>query len=309
MTYFGTSAPFLLACRKAGLVPRELADLSRLRGVGSTGAPLPPEGFRWVYEAVSDDRAAAVDLRRHRRVHRLRRRRRRCCRCCAGEISCRCLGAEVEAFDPAGNPVVGELGELVITAPMPSHAGRLLERPRRRALPRGVLRRLPRRVAARRLDHDHRARLVRDHRPLRRHAQPGRRAAGHQRVLLGRRGAATRWSTRSSCTSRTPRAAPGELLLFVVLADGLAARRRAAGPDRPASCAPRCRRGTCPDEIYQVRAVPRTLSAKKLEVPVKRILTGTPVGRGRRQGRAGQPGVAGRLRGARPASARVTAPS
>src|SRR5206468_1633838 len=53
VTYFGTSAPFLLACRKAGVVPREVADLSRLRGIGSTGAPLPADGFRWVYSDVS----------------------------------------------------------------------------------------------------------------------------------------------------------------------------------------------------------------------------------------------------------------
>src|SRR6185503_10924710 len=55
VTFFGTSAPFLLACRKGGVVPREVADLSRLRGLGSTGAPLPTEGFGWVYEAVGAD--------------------------------------------------------------------------------------------------------------------------------------------------------------------------------------------------------------------------------------------------------------
>ncbi|HEV7537050.1 MAG TPA: acetoacetate--CoA ligase, partial [Acidimicrobiia bacterium] len=54
-TVFGVSAPFLLACRKAGLEPANTFDLSSVRGVGSTGAPLPPEGFRWVYEAVSSD--------------------------------------------------------------------------------------------------------------------------------------------------------------------------------------------------------------------------------------------------------------
>src|SRR5690606_16415363 len=118
MTFFGTSAPFLLACRKAGLVPRQIADLSRLRGVGSTGAPLPAEGFRYVYEAVHDTAqlhsisggtdvctafvgsAPLVPVR-------------------AGEISCRYLGAAVDAFDATGKPVVGELGELVITKPMP----------------------------------------------------------------------------------------------------------------------------------------------------------------------------------------------
>ncbi len=119
VTYFGTSAPFLLACRKAGLVPGELADLSALRGMGSTGAPLPPEGFHWVYETIGEHLLLAslsggTDV-------------------CTGfvggspllpvyegEISCRCLGARVEAFDSDGKPVIGELGELVITAPMPS---------------------------------------------------------------------------------------------------------------------------------------------------------------------------------------------
>src|SRR5690606_26101403 len=119
VTYFGTSAPFLLACRKAGVVPRNVADLSRLRGVGSTGAPLPPEGFRWVYEAVGDtlhlqSLSGGTDMCTGfvggvplRPVYE-------------GEISCRCLGARVESFDPSGQPVAGQQGELVITAPMPS---------------------------------------------------------------------------------------------------------------------------------------------------------------------------------------------
>ncbi|HEV8628152.1 MAG TPA: acetoacetate--CoA ligase, partial [Acidimicrobiia bacterium] len=118
-TYFGASAPFLLACRKAGLEPAKACDLSRVRGIGSTGAPLPPEGFRWVYEAVTTDAqlnsiSGGTDV------------------CAAfvgacpllpvleGRISGRVLGAKVEAFDPDGRPVVGEQGELVITEPMPS---------------------------------------------------------------------------------------------------------------------------------------------------------------------------------------------
>lgn len=52
-TYFGTSAPYLMSCRKAGLRPRDFANLTRLRGIGSTGAPLPSEGFTWVYDAVT----------------------------------------------------------------------------------------------------------------------------------------------------------------------------------------------------------------------------------------------------------------
>ncbi|WP_235497420.1 AMP-binding protein, partial [Aeromicrobium sp. Leaf272] len=101
VTYFGTSAPFLLQCRKEGIVPREIGDMSTLRGVGSTGAPLPAEGFRWVYDAVGDHVhlqsvsggtdvcAAFVGASPTVPVY-------------AGEISCRCLGAAVESFDEDG---------------------------------------------------------------------------------------------------------------------------------------------------------------------------------------------------------------
>ncbi len=121
-TWFGTSAPFLMACRKAGLDPARDLDLQSLRAVGSTGAPLPAEGSRWVYEAVGSrvpdlmlssirggtDVCAAfvggcpiVEVR-------------------AGEIPCRWLGADVRAFDGEGREVIGEQGELVVTSPMPS---------------------------------------------------------------------------------------------------------------------------------------------------------------------------------------------
>ena len=74
VTYFGTGAPYLLACAKAGLAPGRELDLSRLRGIGSTGSPLPPEGFGWVYEQCrAPDLQSRLVLRRHRRVHRVRR--------------------------------------------------------------------------------------------------------------------------------------------------------------------------------------------------------------------------------------------
>ncbi len=119
VTVLGVSAPFLMACRKAELVPREIADLSHVRLVGSTGAPLPAEGFRWVADAVSST-AQLASLSGGTDV------------CTAfvgsaptvpvyvGEISCRSLGCAVEAYDDDRRPVVGSLGELVITAPMPS---------------------------------------------------------------------------------------------------------------------------------------------------------------------------------------------
>jgi acetoacetyl-CoA synthetase len=119
MTFFGTSAGFILACMKAGIEPGKRNDLSRLRGLGSTGSPLPPEGFQWVYDKIKRDIwlasvSGGTDV----------------CSAflggsivypvCAGELQCRSLGAKIEAFDEYGNPLINEMGELVITEPMPS---------------------------------------------------------------------------------------------------------------------------------------------------------------------------------------------
>ena len=119
VTYFGTSAPFVTACLKAGLRPRDDVDLSMLRAIGSTGAPLSVDGFAWIREAVAEhiqicSVSGGTDM------------------CTAflgaaptvpvwlGELSCACLGAAVEAYDEKGEPLVDEVGELVITRPMPS---------------------------------------------------------------------------------------------------------------------------------------------------------------------------------------------
>jgi acetoacetyl-CoA synthetase len=119
MTFFGTSAGFILACMKAEIEPGKTFDLSKLRGLGSTGSPLPPEGFQWIYEHVKKDLwlasvSGGTDV------------------CSAflggsvllpvyaGELQCRSLGAKVEAFDDDGHTLIDEMGELVITEPMPS---------------------------------------------------------------------------------------------------------------------------------------------------------------------------------------------
>ncbi|MFI7435569.1 acetoacetate--CoA ligase [Micromonospora haikouensis] len=273
-TYFGTSAPFLLACRKAGLVPREVADLSALRGVGSTGAPLPAEGFTWVYEAVGDDLqlqslsggtdvctgfVGGVPLLP---VH-------------AGEITCRALGARVEARSADGTPVLGELGELVITAPMPS-------------MPVGFWN-----------DTDgsrYREAYFELYPGVWRHGdwitineRGGCVITGRSDATLNRGGVRLGTAEFYSVVEgldevvdsvvvhlEDDEGGAGELLLFVVLADGLElddALRKKICRELRTALSPR----HVPDEIHQVRAVPRTLSAKKLEVPVKKILTGTPV--------------------------------
>src|SRR3954471_8663223 len=119
ITTFGTSAAYIASCMKAGVEPGSGRDLSALRAFGSTGSPLSPEGFDWIYEHVGRDTwlfstSGGTDL------------------CTAfvggcplvpvyeGELQARSLGASVEAWDPDGNSLVGEVGELVITQPMPS---------------------------------------------------------------------------------------------------------------------------------------------------------------------------------------------
>jgi len=119
MTCFGTSATYLVNCMKSGLKPSQTYNLSALRSVGSTGSPLPPEGFNWVYDEVGHDimlnsTSGGTDICSSfvggnplLPVH-------------AGEIQCRLLGCSVESFDEDGNPLTDEVGEMVITKPMPS---------------------------------------------------------------------------------------------------------------------------------------------------------------------------------------------
>ncbi|HZD10901.1 MAG TPA: acetoacetate--CoA ligase [Candidatus Binatia bacterium] len=119
VTYFGTSAAFIHACMKAGLRPAERYDLHELRAIGSTGSPLSPSGFAWVYDHVGSHLAlesfsGGTDLCtgfvggvRTQPIY-------------AGEIQARSLGASIRAFDRQGRARTGEVGELVITRPMPS---------------------------------------------------------------------------------------------------------------------------------------------------------------------------------------------
>ncbi|HEY2310417.1 MAG TPA: acetoacetate--CoA ligase, partial [Gaiellaceae bacterium] len=119
ITSFGTSAGFIASCQKASVEPRAGRDLSRLDSVGSTGSPLAPEGFDWVRDELGEDiwlfsTSGGTDV------------------CTAfvggvptlpvyrGELQARALGAKVEAWSEDGRSLVGEVGELVITEPMPS---------------------------------------------------------------------------------------------------------------------------------------------------------------------------------------------
>ncbi|MEU8653421.1 acetoacetate--CoA ligase [Streptomyces sp. NPDC048737] len=118
-TLYGTSAAYVMACRKADVHPGRDFDLSKVRCVATTGSPLPPDGFRWLHEEVRDDLwiasvSGGTDV----------------CSCFAGavptlpvytgELQAPCLGTDLQAWDPSGRPVVDEVGELVVTNPMPS---------------------------------------------------------------------------------------------------------------------------------------------------------------------------------------------
>jgi acetoacetyl-CoA synthetase len=282
ITYFGTSAPFLMSCRKAGITPKDIADVSRIRGIGSTGSPLPPEGFEWVYSDISaglqlSSASGGTDV------------------CTAfvsgvpmlpvysGEITCRCLGAKVESFAPDGESIVDALGELVITRPMPS-------------MPVGFWG-----------DTDgsrYRAAYFDTFPGVWRHGDWLTLTSRGTCVITGRSDATLNRGGVRLGTSEFYSVVEGlddvtdalvvhleegnELLLFVVLAQGArlddALRSTIAGQLR-SSLSPR----HVPDAIYQVEAVPRTLSGKKLEVPVKRILTGTPVDRAAAKGALANP--------------------
>jgi acetoacetyl-CoA synthetase len=280
VTYLGTGAPYLLACMKAGLRPAAEHDLSRLRGVGSTGSPLPPEGFRWVYEEVAPgSRGPGFVLGSFSGgtdvctgfvgpcpVLPVR----------AGVISGRCLGAKVEAFGATGRPVLGEVGELVITAPMPSMPVGFWNDP-------GGQR--------------YRSSYFADYPGIWRHGDwimilpdGGCVIYGRSDATLNRGGVRMGTSEFYRVVEGLPEIADslvvdtgqlgqdGRLILFVVPAaghavdDGLTGRIAAA---LRSGLSPR----HVPDEIREVPGIPRTLSGKKLEVPVRKILLGTPVAR------------------------------
>ena len=272
-TNMGVSSVYLMTCRKAGLTPGQQLDLSSIRTLHTAGSPLPAEGYRWVYDHFDRDTllsngSGGTDV----------------CTgmvegCLAmpvyeGEIAGRCLGVDVKAFDIDGNVVIGELGEMVVTSPMPS---------------------MP--IA---LWGDRDGSRYRD-------------AYFDRFPGVWRQGDWIRFSERGSCvlTGRSDATlnrggvrlgtgefyrvieelsgvadslvvhleddagGSGELLLFVVPTNGNAVdanlEQRIAASLR-GQLSPR----HVPDRIVMVSAIPRTLTGKKLEAPVKRILQGEP---------------------------------
>jgi acetoacetyl-CoA synthetase len=272
ITMFGTSAAYIAACMKDGVVPAEGRDLSRLKAVGSTGSPLSPEGFEWVYEQLGADTwlfstSGGTDL------------------CTAfvggtpllpvyrGELQAPSLGAAIEAWDEDGNSVVGEVGELVVTKPMPS---------------------MPVFFWGDEDGSRYRASYFEHYPGVWRHGDWIELTPRRTAIIYGRSDSTINRAGIRMGTSEIYRAVlgvedvldalvvdvprsgtDGWMPLFVVLREGaeLDDEMRAEIVRRiREACSPR----HVPDEIYAIPEVPRTLSNKVLEVPVKRILMGTP---------------------------------
>jgi acetoacetyl-CoA synthetase len=119
ITYLGTSAGYLTACEKAGVRPGETHDLAALRSIGSTGSPLPAASFRWVYDAVKPD-VLLGSLSGGTDVATGFIGASSLLPVTVGELQRPMLGVAAASWDEDGRPVVGELGELVITEPMPT---------------------------------------------------------------------------------------------------------------------------------------------------------------------------------------------
>jgi acetoacetyl-CoA synthetase len=272
MTVFGTSAAYIGACMKAGVEPGAGRDLSRLKAIGSTGSPLSPEGFDWIYEHLGSDTwlfstSGGTDL------------------CTAfvggvstlpvyrGELQARALGAAVEAWNEEGEAVLGEVGELVVTEPMPS---------------------MPIYFWGDEDGSRYRESYFEMFPGIWRHGDWIEVTERGTAIIYGRSDSTINRGGIRMGTSEIYRAVlsldeivdalvvdvprpgtDGWMPLFVVmreeaeltpeLSKEIARRVRE-------QCSPR----HVPDEVFAIAEVPRTLSGKVLEVPVKRILMGTP---------------------------------
>ncbi len=273
MTFFGTSAGYIASCMKAGIEPGKTYDLHTLRGLGSTGSPLPPEGFLWVYEKVKRDIwlasvSGGTDV------------------CSAfvggcillpvyaGELQCRSLGARVESFDEEGHPLINEVGELVITAPMPSMPLFFWNDADNKRYLESYFEMYP---------------------GIWRHGDWIRITPSGGAVIYGRSDSTINRMGIRMGSSEIYRIVEGfhEILdsliigvelpggkyympLFVVLREGVQLDDKLI-----ASIKDQLRRNVSPhhvpDEILVIQDVPRTLSGKKLEVPVKKLLLGFPI--------------------------------
>ncbi|MCA9943063.1 MAG: acetoacetate--CoA ligase [Anaerolineales bacterium] len=273
MTYFGLSPAFVAACMNAGIQPNQQHDLTQLRGIGSTGAPLPVAAFEWLYTNVHDNFAleslsGGTDL---------------CtafvggCRLkpvVAGEIQGASLGAKVQSWNNRGEPVVGEVGEMVIAAPMPSMPVKFWNDPGNVRYRESYFEMFPG--------------VWRHGDWIKFNERGGCVIYGRSDATINRKGIRMGTSEIYACVEAIDGVLDSlvvdlELLdrdsfmpLFVILAEGVTlddALRQKINQELRRELSPR----HVPDAIYQVQELPYTLSGKKLEIPVRRILLGHPV--------------------------------
>ncbi|GAB3896871.1 acetoacetate--CoA ligase [Spirosoma agri] len=270
ITHFGGGAAYYMACMRAGLKPADIVKLTHLRTIGSTGSPLPLEGFQWIYNNVKSDVwlisfSGGTDV-------------------CSGfvggnpllpvyegEIQCRLLGCKVEAFDAAGKPVRGELGEMVILQPMPSMPIYFWNDPGNERYRKSYFDEYP--GVWRHGDY------------IRITERNGVIIYGRSDATLNRDGVRIGTSEIYSAVENLPEIVdslvvgleqPGGryfMPLFVVLREGFSLTDELIGRIRQvirSQFSPR----HVPDAVYAISEVPYTMSGKKLETPVKKILAG-----------------------------------
>jgi len=270
VSFFGAGAAFFLSCLKAHVEPNQVADLSRLRAVGSTGSPLPPEGYQWIYDHVRSDVwlnpisggtdfagcfvGGVITLPVY-----------------LGEMQCRCLGARVEAFDDAGRPLIDEVGELVCSAPMPSMPLKFWNDPEDRRYRESYFDMYPG--------------IWRHGDWLRITPHGGAIIYGRSDATINRHGIRMGTSELYRAVEELPEVLDSLVVdleflgresympLFVVLRPG-----HELTPQLEATLRERIKQALSarhvPNEIFQVAEVPRTLSGKKMELPVKKLLLG-----------------------------------
>ena len=273
VTFFGSGAAFYAACLKAGVRPNDVADLSKLRAVGSTGSPLSEDAYRWIYEAVRRDiwltpicggtDFAGVFLAGNPMLPVY-----------LGEMQCRVLGAAVRAFDEAGREVIDEVGELVCTEPIPSMPLYFWNDPGDARYLESYFETYPG--------------VWRHGDWIRITPRGGAIVYGRSDATINRHGLRLGTSEIYRAVEVIPEVLDSLVVdleylgresympLFVVLREG-----HALTPELEARIRSRIKTATspkyAPNEILSVAEVPRTLSGKKLELPIKKLLLGHPI--------------------------------
>ncbi|MFI9788471.1 acetoacetate--CoA ligase [Kitasatospora sp. NPDC051984] len=272
-TVLGTSAAYVIASRKAELHPGRDLDLSAVRCLGTTGSPLPPDGFQWIYDEVKPDVwlasvSGGTDV----------------CSCFVGgvptlpvylgEIQAPCLGAAVESWDPSGHPLTDAVGELVVTKPLPS-------------MPTGFWND-PDGVRYHDSYFDTYPGIWRHGDWITATSRGTVVIHGRSDSTLNRQGVRMGSADIYEVVERLPEIAESLVIgleepdggywmpLFVVLAPGAVLDDDLTGRIRTSlrtELSPR----HVPDEVITVQGLPHTLTGKRLEVPVKRLLSGTPL--------------------------------